>query len=95
MIAANAIDRLQNIGDNGESYEFSDAKFHGNVVEYDVILRPFNNRSGHLYVEFSMYVDYDYPEEYYEEQECVQFGHSTSIVGYSADDFIKITKFLN
>jgi hypothetical protein len=58
---------LQNVGDSGENIEFSDLKFKGNVVELDVELRPFNNRSGHLYVEFSMFVDYEYPEEYYEE----------------------------
>lgn len=58
---------MQNVGDDGEDYEFSKAKFKDNVVEYDVVLRPFNNRPGYLFVEFSMYVDYEYPEEYYEE----------------------------
>lgn len=91
IISRNTGDRLQNIGDSGESVEISKAQFKGDdVVEWNVVLRPFNNRPGHLFVEFSAYVDYEYPQEYYEEEEYLNYGDNIKIEGYDVKDLGKM-----
>ena len=68
VLCSNTVDRLANIGDSGEDYDISQADFKSDRVEWTVTLHPFNNRTGHLYVELSAYVEYEYPEEYKEEK---------------------------
>lgn len=90
--SSNTVDRLQNVGDSGETFDISSARFKGDVVEWDVVLRPFNNRSGHLYVEFEAFVDYEYPQEYYEEEEYHHDGDRIVITGYDAKDLGKMVQ---
>ena len=37
-------------------------KMSGNAIIYEVTLKPFNNRPGHLYVEFDGWVRYSITE---------------------------------